>query len=74
MSKESSVWFAMLVIFNELEKTKKKMEHSNNEEEISIMKDYENHLRDHLDNLEEVRRIIVKEEQNENSNKNKQVL
>ena len=71
MNKESSVWFAMLVIMDQLEDTKKNIEHSNNPEEIEILKHYEYRLREHLGNLEDVRRTVVREEENESRNKNK---
>lgn len=71
MSKESSVWFAMLLIMDQLEDTNKNIEHSNNPEEISVLKMYAENCRQHLGNLEDIRREVAKEEQNEIRNKNK---
>lgn len=74
MTKENSVWFAMLLIMDQLEDTKKNIEHSNNLEEIELLKHYEYRLREHLGNLEDVRRAVVREEENESRNKDEQVL
>ena len=64
----------MLLIMDQLEDTKKNIEHSNNLEEIELLKHYEYRLREHLGNLEDVRRAVVREEENESRNKDEQVL
>lgn len=74
MSKEKSIWFAMNLLMDQLEKNKITMEHSSDDSEVEICKHYESFIKEHLANLEDIRRVIVMEEQNENSNKNKQVL
>ena len=65
---EDSLWFAMLCVFDLIQANEKA------EDPEDVRKEYEEFLKKHLDNLEEIRSSIARKEyrlQNEIRNKNK---